>query len=154
MQQNYPKLAALAVFASLIIPTMAEANPQSGNLRIVVDGLQNQQGQVCVSLFAGSQGFPDKSDRAVRAQCVPVGKGQTAVTFQNLALGNYAIAVFHDRNGNGKLDRNFLGIPTEGFGFSRNPVIRTGAPRFSEAAVFVAGTETTAQIQLQYLLGG
>jgi len=153
VQQNDPKLAALAMLASLVVPTMAQANP-SGNLRIVVDGIQSQQGQVCVSLFAGSQGFPDKSDRAVRAQCVPVGKGRTAVTFQNLALGNYAIAVYHDRNGNGKLDRNFLGIPTEGFGFSRNPVIRTSAPRFSEAAVFVAGTETTAQIQLQYLLGG
>lgn len=153
MRQNYPKLAALTVFAGLMIPTMVQAKPTS-NLKIVVNGVQRQQGQVCISLFAGSQGFPDKGDRAVRAQCVPVGQGRTAVTFQNLALGNYAIAVYHDRNGNGRLDRNFVGIPTEGFGFSRNPVIRTGAPRFSEAAVFVAGTETTAQIQLQYLLGG
>ncbi|BAU14633.1 hypothetical protein LEP3755_51840 [Leptolyngbya sp. NIES-3755] len=141
--------ATLTALAGLIIPMSVQANP-SGNLRIVVDGTRQQQGQVCVSLFGGSQGFPDRGDRAVRAQCVPVGKGRTAVTFQNIAFGNYAIAVYHDRNGNGKLDRNFLGIPTEGFGFSRNPVIRTGAPRFNEAAVFVAGTETTAQIQLQY----
>ncbi|MBD1846926.1 DUF2141 domain-containing protein [Cyanobacteria bacterium FACHB-63] len=153
MRNSYPKVAALTLFAGLMISTIAQAQSTS-NLKIVVNGIQRQQGQVCVSLFAGSQGFPDKSDRAVRAQCVPVEKGRTAVTFQNLALGNYAIAVYHDRNGNGRLDRNFVGIPTEGFGFSRNPVIRTGAPRFSEAAVFVAGTDTTAQIQLQYLLGG
>lgn len=144
--------AALTALTGVLIPTLTEANT-TGDLQIVVDGVQRQQGQVCISLFAGSQGFPDRSDRAIRAQCVPVGK-RTAVTFGNIALGNYAIAVYHDRNGNGKLDRNFLGIPTEGFGFSRNPVIRTGAPRFSEAAVFVAGTETTTQIQLQYLLGG
>ena len=153
MQWNLPKFTVLAVFASLLTPSIAHANP-NGNLTIKVEGLQSRQGQVCVSLFAGSQGFPDRSDRAVRAQCVPVEQVQTVVTFQDLPLGNYAIAVFHDRNGNGKLDRNFLGIPTEGFGFSRNPTIRTGAPRFSEAAVFVAGTETISQIQLQYLLGG
>ncbi len=147
------KFLVFAMFATLSIPAVAQANP-NGNLTIAVDGLQSRQGQVCVSLFAGSQGFPDKSDRAVRAQCVPIGQGRTSVIFENLALGNYAIAVFHDRNGNGKLDRNFLGIPTEGFGFSRNPTIRTGAPQFSEVAVFVAGTETTAEIQLQYLLGG
>lgn len=142
-------IATVSALVGLMIPTIAQANP-TGNLRIVVNGIRQAQGQVCVSLFAGSQGFPDRGDRAVRAQCVPTGKGRTAVTFQNIAFGNYAIAVYHDRNGNGKLDRNFLGIPTEGFGFSRNPVIRTGAPRFGEAAVFVAGTETTAQIQLQY----
>ncbi|WP_225895259.1 DUF2141 domain-containing protein [Leptolyngbya sp. NIES-2104] len=140
--------AALSVLVGVMIPTIAQANT-AGSLRIVVDGIRQQQGQVCVSLFAGSQGFPDRGDRAVRAQCVPAGK-RTALTFRNVAFGNYAIAVYHDRNGNGKLDRNFLGIPTEGFGFSRNPVIRTGAPRFGEAAVFVAGTETIAQIQLQY----
>ncbi|MGG6267947.1 DUF2141 domain-containing protein [Leptolyngbya sp. AN03gr2] len=141
--------AILIALAGLTIPTITQANTR-GNLRIVVDGIRQQQGQVCVSLFAGSQGFPDRGDRAVRAQCVPVGKERTAVAFQNIAVGNYAIAVYHDRNGNGKLDRNFLGIPREGFGFSRNPVVRTRAPRFNEASVFVAGTETTAQIQLQF----
>jgi uncharacterized protein (DUF2141 family) len=141
------------VLSSAMIPSIAQANPTS-NLTVVVDGLQNQQGQVCVSLFANSQGFPDRGDRAIRAQCVPVAKGQTAVTFRSLALGNYGVAVFHDLNGNGVLDRNFLGIPKEGFGFSRNPTIRTGAPKFSDVAVFVAGTNNTAQVQLQYLLGG
>jgi uncharacterized protein (DUF2141 family) len=153
VQWNISKIALLSAISSFVIPTIAQANPVS-NLTVVVGGLQNQQGQVCVSLFANSQGFPDRGDRAVRAQCVPVAKGQTAVTFRNLALGNYAAAVFHDRNGNGVLDRNFLGIPKEGFGFSRNPTIRTGAPKFSEVAVFIAGTANTAQVQLQYLLGG
>jgi uncharacterized protein (DUF2141 family) len=153
VQWNVSQLALLALGSSAMIATVAQANPTS-NFTVVVGGVQNQQGRVCVSLFANSQGFPDRGDRAVRAQCVGVGKGQTAVTFQNLPLGNYGVAVFHDRNSNGKLDRNFLGIPKEGFGFSRNPTIRTGAPKFSEVAVFVAGTNNTAQVQLQYLLGG
>ncbi|HTL89172.1 MAG TPA: DUF2141 domain-containing protein [Leptolyngbya sp.] len=147
-----PTQSAIAQPKSMI----AQANPaaRTGNLIVKIDGLRSQQGQVCVSLFAGSAGFPSGRDRAVQAQCVAIAQQQTIVTFRNLPLGNYAIAVFHDRNNNGKLDQNFLGIPTEGFGFSRNPTIRTGAPQFSEAAVFVAGTETTAQIQLKYLLGG
>jgi uncharacterized protein (DUF2141 family) len=151
VQWNVSQLALLAAGSVAMVSTIAQANPPS-NLTVTIGGLQNRQGKVCVSLFASSQGFPDRGDKAIRAQCVAVGEKQTAVTFRNLALGNYAVAVFHDRNANGKLDRNFLGIPTEGFGFSRNPTIRTGAPKFSEVAVFIAGSSNTAQVQLQYLL--
>lgn len=75
-------------------------------------------------------------------------------TFDNLKAGSYAVAVLHDKKGDRQLKRNFLGIPTDGFGFSGNPAIVTGPPKFGDSAFVVAGPSTNIQIQLIYLLGG
>ena len=61
--------------------------------------------------------------------------------------------MLHDANGDNQMNRNALGVPTEGFGFSRNPSILKGVPTFNDAAVAVQGA-TQTQIQLVYLLGG
>ncbi len=58
--------------------------------------------------------------------------------------------MFHDENGNGKLD-TFLGIPREGFGFSKNPPVRPRAPKFSECSFDVHASSSIA-ITMQYLL--
>lgn len=72
------------------------------------------------------------------------------VTFQNLQPGSYAVAILHDANSDSEVNRNLLGIPQEGFGFSRNPVIRAGAPNFSDTVIFVAGPRTNIEVQLNY----
>jgi uncharacterized protein (DUF2141 family) len=73
------------------------------------------------------------------------------VSFAAVAPGDYALALLHDENGNGKLD-SFAMIPKEGFGFSNNPKIRFGAPRFAETR-FAVGAGTTRQtVRMRYLL--
>ena len=65
--------------------------------------------------------------------------------------GTYAIAAVHDENGNGKLD-TVLMMPHEGFGFSRNPAIRFGPPKFKNAS-FAVGTEVVTQkVKMKYML--
>jgi uncharacterized protein (DUF2141 family) len=76
---------------------------------------------------------------------------QTAIAFPGLPSGAYAIALFHDENGNKRLD-TMMGIPREGFGFSRNPPMRLGPPRFSAARFTVASGEIAEQVRLKYLL--
>lgn len=73
-----------------------------------------------------------------------------AITFTAIAPGTYAVSVLHDENEDGQLNTGTFGIPTEGFGFSQNPDIRTGAPDFSEAAIVVVGTKATTQVELIY----
>lgn len=119
-------------------------------LTVKIDGLKNQQGQICFSLFKNSRGFPDNASSAVQAQCVTLAQAPLVLTFQNLEIGSYAIAIFHDANGDGTLNRNLLGVPTEGFGFSQNPEILTGPPRFGDSAVLVTGINTTVQVELRY----
>ncbi len=141
----------LASTAAVLLPKVAQAS-LSSNLTVEIDGLKNRNGQVCLSVFASSQGFPDHRDRAVKSQCIKITDTPVQVTFENLPAGNYAIAAFHDSTSSGQLRRGALGIPIDEFGFSGNPVIRTGPPTFNESAVLVAGQTTYVQIQLRSLL--
>lgn len=89
-------------------------------------------------------------DPDARRLTVPVSQAR-AIRFDGLPSGSYAIALIHDENGNNKLDTSF-GIPREGFGFSRNPVIRFGPPSFASAQFPVAGGTTDETIKVKYLL--
>lgn len=142
-----------AVLGSIIFPSSAQVG-QKSQLIVEIDGLRNQKGQICLSLFASGRGFPGNAGQAVQNQCVAITAKPVSVTFENLQPGSYAVAVLHDINRDKKANRNLLGIPLEGFGFSGNPVIRTGPPSFNDAAVLVAGSSTNIQIQLNYFLGG
>ena len=72
------------------------------------------------------------------------------MVWENLPPGNYALAAIHDENRNARLDRNFIGIPKEGFGFANNPPVRFSAPPFQAAVVHVQCPATETTIHLQY----
>jgi uncharacterized protein (DUF2141 family) len=122
----------------------------TGKLTVEIDNLTSQDGLVCLSLFSRSEGFPSNSSKAVANQCAEISTTPMKVQFTGLSQGSYAVAVIHDANSDRQLNRNGLGIPTEGFGFSRNPVIRTGPPSFNDAAFIIAGSETSVQVELNY----
>lgn len=139
----------LGGLGSFAIPTHAQIQ-QNSQLAVEVGGLRNQQGQVCLSLFATGRGFPSRNTNAVQNQCVAITAIPQLVTFQDVSPGSYAVAVLHDANNDSEVNRNALGIPREGFGFSRNPVIQTGPPDFGDAVILVAGPRTNIQVQLNY----
>ncbi|MBR8839022.1 MAG: DUF2141 domain-containing protein [Stigonema ocellatum SAG 48.90 = DSM 106950] len=142
----------LTVFGSLASPLSARASLTS-DLTVEINGLRNRSGQICISIFASSKGFPSRTTNAVQKQCVPITQTPLQVTFKNLQSGSYGVAVLHDAKGDGKLHRNIFGIPTDGFGFSRNPKILTGPPKFEDSAFVVAGSNTNIEIQLMYFGG-
>jgi uncharacterized protein (DUF2141 family) len=136
----------LAVVAGTSFGSPVQANLK-GNLIIEVNGLRNQRGLLCFKVFANAKDFPSGGGPG---QCLKIQQTPLTVTISELSSGSYAIAVFHDQNGDRQLNRNGLGIPLEGYGFSRNPVVRTGPPRFGDAAVVLAGANTRVKIQMQY----
>jgi uncharacterized protein (DUF2141 family) len=142
-------LAATGLAAICLKGLPAQAGA-TGNLTVEVDNLTSQDGLVCLSLFSRSEGFPSNSSKAVANQCAAISSIPMKVQFTGLAQGSYAVAVLHDANSDRQLNRNGLGIPTEGFGFSRNPVIRTGPPSFNDAAFIMAGNDTSVQVELNY----
>jgi uncharacterized protein (DUF2141 family) len=146
----FVRLLLLAVVGNFVLPAHVQAVEKT-SLTVTIAGLKDPGGQVCLSLFAGQRGFPGDRKFATQRECVPVGETPVTYTFANLAAGSYAVAAIHDTNGNGTLDRNGLGMPTEGYGFSQNPVARMRAPAFGEAAILVIGSGTNIQIQMQYL---
>ena len=146
-------ILSIIFLGNLLYLQSAKGIASSGNLNVNIEGLKNQKGQICFSLFESSKGFPGNKKRALQAKCVKI--KDTSVPFQlgSIKAGSYAVAMFHDANGDGTLNRNSFGIPTEGFGFSGNPRVITGPPKFSESAIIVAGTNTNIDIQMQYFLG-
>ena len=72
---------------------------------------------------------------------VPIAGEAATCAFPDLTPGDYAIELFHDENGNGKLD-TFLGIPTEGFGASNDAPEKFGPPKYADARFTVTGDQT------------
>lgn len=64
-------------------------------------------------------------------------------TFTEIPSEDYAIAIFHDSNTNGRLDQNFLGIPKEGYGFSENATALMSTPAFKKAKFTLSRTYTS-----------
>jgi uncharacterized protein (DUF2141 family) len=150
------KLIKLGLLPSLglgagVLLAMPAAIAAPGALTVELEGLRSQKGQVCLSVFNSSRGFPAQGGNALKSQCAQINEGVVKVTFEGLRSGSYAVAVLHDENADNKANRNRLGIPTEGFGFSRNPAILTGPPKFADAAFLAVGAQTAIQIKMTYL---
>lgn len=101
-------------------------------LTVRVSKFRNDKGALICRLFSSAEGFPSKP--TYRAQVRARIPGSTATcSFDKLAPGTYAVALFHDENDNGMLDTNFLGIPSEGVGVSNNRRPLVGPPSFADA---------------------
>ena len=95
--------------------------------------------------------FPQCQDDPQARRLTVAADKAGALRFSGLPTADYALALVHDENGNNKLD-TVMGIPREGFGFSRNPVIHFGAPKF-DAARFAVGSGTTIEtVRVKYIL--
>lgn len=140
------------VLAALLLasPVAAAVNADAGAVAIAITGLRNARGTIRICLTRSRSHFPDCTrDPAALSRTI---SADTAVAeFDGLPPGDYAVAVFHDENNNRKLD-TFLGIPREGFGFSRNPTIRFGAPKFDKVDIRIAAGFSRTSVRMQYLL--
>ncbi|WP_284054590.1 DUF2141 domain-containing protein [Stakelama marina] len=133
----------------IVVSLLPGAAPVT-DLTVDVTGLRSDKGQIRLCLTADADHFPDcKGDAAAITRSVPATERE--VRFTALSPGAYAVSVIHDENGNAKLD-TFAGIPREGFGFSRNPAIRFGPPRFDAARFDVSGPTETQQVRMRYIL--
>jgi uncharacterized protein (DUF2141 family) len=146
--QWLPSLVLLALLPS-VAPLYAQSPP--ARIHVVVSALRNTKGQVSCALFRSADGFPNDARKAVAHQEVGIAGAQATCNFDGVPPGQYAVAVFHDENGNGKMDTNFVGMPREGVGASSNPKARLGPPKFADAAFSVAAREVDIQITVRYL---
>ena len=125
--------------------------PQLCTLRIHVDGFHNTRGNLGTIVFASPDGWPEDESKCMRHGPAPIDmSSRTATAEWKLPPGNYGVAAIHDENSNHKLDRNFLGIPKEGFGFANNPHVGLSAPPFQAAVVHVACPVAEITIHLIY----
>jgi uncharacterized protein (DUF2141 family) len=115
---------------------------QAANINVTITNIQSTEGFVGCALFpaTAAETFPLDLTKATPQRAKST-DGVWRCTFPNLPAGSYAVSAAHDVNGNGKPDKNFVGIPTEPWAVSNNvrPTLRP--PRFAEAAFTLTANE-------------
>ena len=98
--------------------------------------MPNTKGTVFIGLFDKAANFPTFG-KQLKGVVLKIDGKQLSYTFKNLPTGKYALAVYHDENKNGVLDKNLFGAPTEAYGFSNNARETFSAPSFQDAGVLL-----------------
>lgn len=125
-------LHALSIDVNAIFPNGDPDVEASKELVIEFPDFDCDAGNVEIAIYNKSEGFLTEKPFEVRSvKCTEFSNNEISL---NLPSGRFAVAAYHDYNGNAKLDRNFVRYPTEPFGFSNNPTIITGPPSFESAA--------------------
>jgi uncharacterized protein (DUF2141 family) len=143
-------LATSALLGALLAPG-ASAFASDTTVRLEISGLRNDKGDVGCLLFSAADGYPDDHAKAHREIHSAIAAERANCVFADLRPGTYAAIVWHDENRNGKIDRNFVGIPTEGYMASNGVRPKFSAPGFKEASFVVkAGAVTTQSFAISY----
>ncbi|MEK7811781.1 MAG: DUF2141 domain-containing protein [Pseudomonadota bacterium] len=128
-----------AILTALLLPQFSHA----GDLQLTLNGTGFSGKNLYVAVHSSAADFPVRDAKAIKSTVVASGHS-TELLIPNIAPGEYAVAVFADVNGNGALDNNFIGIPKEPVGMSRDAKGKFGPPKFADAA-FKVGTGLTQQ---------
>ena len=139
--KGFALAAALACTASLAFQAAA------ADLEVRIDGLRSADGYVRVALHGQvPEGAFPADDGVVAASFRRAAEGAVRIVFADVAPGAYAVAAFHDADGDGALNQNVVGMPTEGHGFSNGARGFMGPPSFEDAAVTVGESEAMVSI--------
>ena len=141
----------LTLGLAALLTSAAATSSDNPALELSVSGLRNTKGLVVVCLTANPKAFPDcRKDASAHTRLVAAAYAKN-IHFAGVEPGTYAVSLIHDENGNGKLDVAVM-IPNEGFGFSRNPVVTFGPPKFRNASFLVGNGDTAQSVKVKYML--
>jgi uncharacterized protein (DUF2141 family) len=144
--------ALFLTLAPRFSPRLEAQSTGAAALTVHVIGVRNTKGKIRAALFRGAEGFPNDASRAIQTQAWAIDPQTLSaqIAFTGLPEGVYAVSVFHDENMNQKLDKNFVGVPKEGYGASNNPKKKMGPPSFEETKFQLSGTEQSLEIKVMY----
>jgi uncharacterized protein (DUF2141 family) len=132
--------------AILVLSTACTALAQGADLTIRVDNVKSAGGQVKAALYDSAGNF---LKQPAQQAAVPASQGSTTVVFRDLAPGEYGFAVYHDANGNGKMDANAMGIPIEPVAFSNNAQGFMGPPAFDAVKFALPAAGAAVDVKLR-----
>jgi len=134
----------------LFLSTTTSLFAQKSTLNLTIQNIQKAEGKIMIAVFKGEENFLEDG-KAIASNIALVEKtGEISVSFPSLPLGDdYSIAVYHDVNGNEKLNTNLFGVPTEPYGFSNNARSKWGPPKYEIARFDLNQSETKMVIQVK-----
>jgi len=144
-------LVSAGVSLGVVPQHPANTCPSWGSpIHVHIHGIRNAHGTVKAVLYGPNpQDFLVKGKKADKER-EPAQEGSMTLCVAAPNVGKYAIVVYHDENDNHKFDRNWIGLPTEGFGVSNNPTLFVAPPNFEESAFEVNGQLMNIEVDVKY----
>ena len=143
------RLVFYILLSIIVSPLYSQEN---SDLEIKIEGLRNTKGKLSITIFNNEKGFPDNADKAFRIQTIELAKDPPVFIFKGLPGGKYAYAILHDEDNNNEMNKNMLGIPREGFGFSNNYRPRIKNPSYNDASFELKPGKNSHIIEIVYYL--
>lgn len=149
MGLRYVALWAVMMLANL--PVIVFAQGECPGIHVNIPNISNSDGAIACALFESSEGFPTEFlHSATNIMFIKIQDTQARCYFLDIPPGTYALAIIHDENMDGKLNTNFIGVPTEGYGFSSGAKASMSAPSFEDASFSYDGGNVDLSIRLSY----
>lgn len=133
---------------SLYAKDTTQTAESSGNLILIVRGMENNNGFIRTAL-ANSREIYEQKTGVYKSASLPIENLESEYIFEGIPFGEYAFKVFHDENSNEKLDFSFLGFPLEAYGFSNDASGLFGPPDWDKAKFLFSGNEQVVIITVQ-----
>ena len=140
--------AAVALLVTLMLLLKA-GQASAETLTVTVTGLRGAKGTLFMTVWNDEGRFLGDVRHAAARRKVQVSGPETTVVVEGLPRGVYAVTAFQDENGNGELDRNFIGLPKEPTGVSNDARGKMGPPKFKAAAFELNGPSRSIPIRLR-----
>jgi uncharacterized protein (DUF2141 family) len=107
-------------------------NSETGNLIVLIIGFENSEGTARVGLINSGEMW-ELQDTAYRGFLGEILNDSVRISFEDIPFGEYGVKVHHDEDDNDEMNTNFLGIPSENYGFSNNASGTFGPPSWEDA---------------------
>ena len=146
------KLCGLVMLLTFAAALLAQGAAKD-SLTVKISGIRNTNGRIWVGLWNSASGFPEGDSTSFRSAWIEgsqVRQSTVSTTFADLPPGEYAIVAMHDENRNDKLDKNFFGVPKEGWGVSNGFFSKTHSPTFNGAKFLLNQPTQVIPITIRY----
>ncbi len=115
---------------------------ETGEIHLQITNTRSEQGVIRILIFKDSEGFPEERSKAFQALSIPILELEKKNSIEDLPPGEYALSIFHDEDGDGKIRKSPVGYPLEKYGFSNNPKILFSVPSFEKCVIQIEKGET------------
>ena len=131
---------------NIAVPALAQSGALA-TLVVKITGLRSEKGQVKIAVFNSAEKW--LGEQPAYSSTISVESQTVLWKINDIPYGDYGIAVFHDENKNGKMDKNLLGIPAEAYGFSNNVRVTFGPPTWEKSKFVVKQPSTDVSIEVK-----
>ncbi|MBO3098605.1 DUF2141 domain-containing protein [Gelidibacter pelagius] len=118
----------LILYLSFLTSFFGNDNPE---LTINVQNIKSLKGEIIIGVFNTDKDFL-KEGVAIKNYTIAIDEATETIVISDLPKGEYAVSLYHDENSDKECNRNFLGIPKEGYGFSNNVKPKFSAPSYED----------------------